>query len=87
MKPATVRVLRLLEARGSEGITGLDALAICHVYRLSGRIHEIRHDENDPREVQTGWREIDGARFALYRLAEYAPRPRPDAGSQVGAGL
>lgn len=92
MKPATARVLKLLEARGRDGVTGLDAINECGVYRLSGRIHELRHPEEkdeEPIEVITDWRVVNGARFAVYRLPESAlSEPvvlRPDRGEQVGA--
>ena len=88
MKPATARVLRLLHARGAEGVTGMDALREAHVYRLSGRIHELRNDEDHPVEIDTEWRTVDGVRFAVYRLHRLEPvLPPPDRGTQVGAGL
>lgn len=64
MKPATAAILRLLRER--ESVTGLDALRDAGVYRLSGRILELR---------QAGF-DITCDRsegFGRYRLTE-APR-------------
>jgi len=65
VKPATAAVLRLLRSRGSEGVTGHDALREASVYRLSARVMELRQAGYT---VQTDWRTVDGTRFAVYRL-------------------
>lgn len=83
MKPATAAVLRLLRARGSEGVTPAEARSAVHTDRLGARIWELKRDGY---AIRREWVTVEGARFARYVLDEPVVL-RADAGTQVGAGL
>ena len=77
MKPSTVRALRLLDARGADGLTDAEYHAATGYWRLAARVGEIRADLGDA-AVQTVYeRTPDGAsRFArYYRLRPVAAAP------------
>lgn len=49
------------------------ALEICGCERLGARIWDLRHDKDDPMEIETGWRIFrnrygHSTRVAVYRL-------------------
>ena len=75
MKPATRRALRLLDARGPDGLTDAEYHAATGYWRLAARVGEIRSDLGDA-AVQTVYeRTPDGvSRFArYYRVRSAAP--------------
>lgn len=52
--------------KSGKSITALDALRLYGCLRLSGRIHELRHDEDLP--IRSEMVTISGKRVALYKL-------------------
>ena len=68
MKPSTARVLALLRANGSAGLSDLEALEHAHTTRLAARIHELRFIEHYT--ITATLETARGARFARYVLHE-----------------
>lgn len=68
MKPSTAATLALLRARGSYGVSPLDALAAIGSFRLGARIWELKQAGYDVRaELVTM---PSGKRVARYTLHE-----------------
>ena len=80
MKPATREALRLLQARGADGLTSAEA----HQSRLAARVHELR--KAGYRIEDTRERAEDGALYARYYLVGPV-RPRVITGTQAEMGL
>ena len=74
MKPSSAAVLELLEARGSAGVSALEALDEAGSFRLAARIADLRADGVQiDAELEAS---PDGKRYARYRLSErYAGFP------------
>lgn len=80
MKPANASVLRLLRAKGADGLTKAEARAELHIESLTQRVHELTRTHGFDIETvleQTG----DGTRFARYVLHE-TPTFAPTSGTQ-----
>ncbi len=79
MKPATAAVLRLLRARGADGVTPAEARAALACDRLAARVHELKADGYRIDTLRQ--RSEAGAVFARYVLVE-RPAFRPVTGVQ-----
>lgn len=79
----TARLLVLLQVRGSEGVTPLEALDAIGSFRLAGRIYELRQAGHT---IRREWHETaNGARVARYVLV---PARRVDrVAESPGLGL
>lgn len=84
MKPATASVLRLLRARGADGLTPAEARDQLACDRLAARVHELRAAGYRIEAVRE--RSPMGATFARYVLVERAAF-RPVSGVQEGMAL
>jgi hypothetical protein len=68
MKPQTERTLRVLRAKGGDGLTPLEALELVGTQRLAARIYELQAEGYDiTRTLKATAR---GARIACYVLHE-----------------
>lgn len=86
MKPATARALRLLEARGADGLTDAEYHGATGYWRLAARVGEIRAALGEDAVDTVYERTEDGqSRFARYFLR--LPAPRPYRGSQEAMAL
>lgn len=86
MKPATARALRLLEARGADGVTDAEYHGATGFWRLAARVGEIRAELGESAVETVYERTADGqSRFARYYLRR--PAPVPMRGTQEALAL
>jgi Helix-turn-helix domain len=85
VKASNAAVLRLLRARGADGLTSAEAMRAIACGRLAARIHELVTLHGFDIESVRERSEI-GATYSRYYLRE-APRFAPVNGTQTGMGL
>lgn len=80
MKPSTSAVLRLLRARGKDGLSPAEAHHALACDRLAARVHELKAAGYVVQTIME--RAPNGAVYARYRLIE--PQFTPVTGQQEG---